>query len=152
MINIVKNTIIGLIFIILTSIIMAWFLCFYNMFPIFGNILLGITILVLSYIIGSYISKELKTSNIIKEKEIKHIISEIKKKYPDLTIDFYYDPEEDFYIIWHNNHLLDSDDEFAIYISPLITHLHNKKFSNFVIGYDHEKTLELNKQNETQKE
>lgn len=122
------------------------------MFPMFGIILLGITTLLLSYIIGNYISKELKTSNIIKEREIKYIISEIKKKYPDLTIDYFYDIEEDFYIIWHNNHLLDSNDEFAIYISPLITYLHNKKFSNFVIGYDHEKTLELNKQNETQKE
>ena len=152
MINIVKNTIIGLIFIILTSIILAWLFYFYNMFPMFGIILLGITTLLLSYIIGSYISKELKTSNIIKEKEIKHIISEIKKKYPYLTIDFFYDPEEDFYIVWHNNHLLDSDDEFAIYVSPLLSHLYDINFRNITIGYDYEQTLKLNEQNETQKE
>jgi hypothetical protein len=77
------------------------------------------------------------------ENLIDKVISEIKKKYSNLTVDFYYDKDDDFYVIWHNNHLLDSDDDFAVYVSPLISYLHDNNFSNFCIGYDHEQTIKL---------
>lgn len=79
------------------------------------------------------------------ENLIDKVISEIKKKYSNLTVDYYYDKDDDFYVIWHNNHLLDSDDDFAIYVSPLISYLHDNNFSNFCIGYDHEQTLLIQK-------
>lgn len=81
-----------------------------------------------------------------KQELIEKFISQISEKYPLIHIDYDYDSEDDEYVIWHNNSDLEfNSDSFAKYVGEKAEELLFKnKIFNFSIGYDYDKSLELN--------
>ena len=75
------------------------------------------------------------------EKQISIFKAKIKEQYPDLTVDYNYDADEDYYDIWHTNSQLQyEDDDFLAFIGGLIReHFYANNLFNFSFGYDHEK-------------
>lgn len=76
------------------------------------------------------------------EEYIRKFISEIKKQYPDIIINYSYDDETKLFDIWHNNRVLQFENkDFLIYVGTLIKKiLYANNIYNFSFGYDYIKT------------
>lgn len=73
---------------------------------------------------------------------IKTFISEVKKDYQNIYIDYTYNQEDEVYEIWHNREDLEySDTDFRHLTGKLLTELFlNKNIVNIYITYNHEKS------------
>jgi hypothetical protein len=57
-----------------------------------------------------------------------------------IHIEYEYQPEQDVYDIWHDNHSLDYNNKFAIYIGERIREVFfNNGIYNISFGYDYKK-------------
>lgn len=76
------------------------------------------------------------------EEYIRKFISEIKKQYPDIIINYSYDDETKLFDIWHNNRVLQFENkDFLIYVGTLIKKiLYANNIYNFSFGYGYIKT------------
>lgn len=76
---------------------------------------------------------------------INEFISDIKKQFPSLHIDYEYDPETNEYDIWHNNEELEfRNEKFVSYIGDKAEEiLFKNDIYNFSFGYDYCKAKEF---------
>lgn len=76
--------------------------------------------------------------------EIKKVINEIKKEYPDLYISCDYLSDEDTYEIWHNNSNFKHDKKFKeIAGKILFENLFFNGITNFFLDYNEDKSIEI---------
>lgn len=68
-------------------------------------------------------------------------IGKIKERYPNLTVGYEYDEEDDIYRIWHNDeNIQQSNIKFKKYAGAMIKELFYKKgIFNISFGYDYDK-------------
>lgn len=76
------------------------------------------------------------------EKYIKEFVDKIQEKYPDLTIKYEYDSEDNTYDVWHNSEEMQfRNSEFLVFVGQLIKEILDKNgVYNFSFGYDYKKT------------
>lgn len=75
---------------------------------------------------------------------IKEFVDTIKKEYPSLMIDYYYDDEDEYFAIWHNNPKLQfENDNFLEYVGGLMKEkLVSNGVKDFSFAYDYYKAKE----------
>lgn len=74
---------------------------------------------------------------------LKKLIEEVKTLYPELNIVIEYDEVDDYYEVWHDDPVLQfEDDDFAAYTGKLIRRVYKQGVRNFSFGYNHFKAIE----------